>query len=106
MAKVAALPLAQARMCLDTTMVSVKASKEDHGKVDVTTSDGETGVFDKVVLTTPLGWLKKNKNAIDPLDPRLSDAIESISYGRMEKVWMITIVGQRQTCLLICLGTY
>jgi hypothetical protein len=41
------------------------------------------------VITTPLGWLKKNKDAIRPLAPRISDAINSISYGRLEKVMSI-----------------
>jgi hypothetical protein len=39
------------------------------------------------VVTTPLGWLKKNKHAFEPpLPSRFSGAIDSIGYGSLEKV--------------------
>jgi Flavin containing amine oxidoreductase len=44
-------------------------------------------LFDEVVMTAPLGWLKRNKDVFIPaLPPRLSQAIDSISYGDLEKV--------------------
>ncbi|KKA29640.1 hypothetical protein TD95_000693 [Thielaviopsis punctulata] len=45
--------------------------------------------FDDVVVTTPLGWLKNNRDAFEPeLPPRLCKAIDSISFGCLEKVYM------------------
>ena len=52
----------------------------------VTTSDGKKQYFDDVVVTTPLGWLKQHKESIHSLHPRIASAIDSISFGRLEKV--------------------
>jgi len=50
---------------------------------------GSTQVFDEVVITAPLGWLKRNKSAfVPPLPARISQAIDNISYGRLEKVYI------------------
>jgi hypothetical protein len=55
--------------------------------VTVVTGDGNRQVFDGVVMTTPLGWLKRNKAAFMPgLGRRLLNAIDSISVGHLEKV--------------------
>ncbi|KAF4627745.1 hypothetical protein G7Y89_g10408 [Cudoniella acicularis] len=86
MAKIAELPLARAKLRLGTVMTSVEVSSNEQGRVCVKTSKGTAEFFDDVVVTTPLGWLKRNKEAIHPLSPRISEAIESISYGRLEKV--------------------
>ena len=59
---------------------------ESYPHVDVTDSTGHVRSFDEVVITTPLGWLKRNKAVFSPpLSPALSDAIDSISYGHLEK---------------------
>jgi hypothetical protein len=43
--------------------------------------------FDEVVVTSPLGWLKRHMEAFEPeLPARLSKAINSIAYGCLEKV--------------------
>ncbi|KAH6664652.1 hypothetical protein B0J14DRAFT_607419 [Halenospora varia] len=86
MAKIAEVPLARAKLRLGTVMTSVEANINEQGRVCVNTSEGTNEFFDNVVITTPLGWLKKNKDAIRPLAPRISEAIDSISYGRLEKV--------------------
>lgn len=40
-------------------------------------------------MTCPLGWLKRNKSAFYPeLSPHLHQAIDNISYGRLEKVYV------------------
>ncbi|KAI0472844.1 FAD/NAD(P)-binding domain-containing protein [Xylariaceae sp. FL0804] len=58
----------------------------DDGTVRVFTDAGETLAFDDVVLTAPLGWLKRNPHAFDPpLPARLSQAIANIGYGCLEK---------------------
>lgn len=54
--------------------------------VCLTTSDGKKQHFDEVVITTPLGWLKHHKASIHQLHPRIASAIDSISFGRLEKV--------------------
>lgn len=58
-------------------------------QVEVTTSAGKKYTFDEVVTTSPLGWLKQNKNAFSPpLPKRLAEAIDNISYGQLEKVYV------------------
>ncbi|KAK4201445.1 putative peroxisomal N(1)-acetyl-spermine/spermidine oxidase [Triangularia verruculosa] len=69
---------------------------EIHGKstsfsetVRVQTTDGQVLEFDELVLTTPLGWLKRNPQAFfPPLPDRLSKAIQNIGYGCLEKVYI------------------
>ncbi|KAL9625894.1 MAG: hypothetical protein Q9204_007755, partial [Flavoplaca sp. TL-2023a] len=40
-------------------------------------------------MTAPLGWLKHNTNAFQPpLPPRLQTAIQNVSYGALEKVYL------------------
>ncbi|KIH86642.1 hypothetical protein SPBR_08270 [Sporothrix brasiliensis 5110] len=58
--------------------------------VTVVTTAGETYSFDEVVCTMPLGWLKKNAaSAFEPPIPsRVSEAIASIGYGSLEKVYI------------------
>lgn len=59
------------------------------GEIALTTAAGETFQFDEVVVTCPLGWLKRNHEAFTPeLPPRLAQAINNISYGRLEKVYV------------------
>ncbi|KAL4884583.1 amine oxidase [Aspergillus karnatakaensis] len=58
-------------------------------EITLTTETGESHTFDEVVVTCPLGWLKRNKSAFTPdLPPRLISAIDSISYGRLEKIYV------------------
>ncbi|KIX05390.1 uncharacterized protein Z518_06262 [Rhinocladiella mackenziei CBS 650.93] len=58
--------------------------------VTLTTSTGHTCTFDEVVITCPLGWLKRyHTSAFTPkLPSRLSSAIEHINYGRLEKLYV------------------
>lgn len=58
-------------------------------KVTVTTATGDEYQFDELVITCPLGWLKRNTDAFTPsLPPRLLEAITNISYGRLEKIYI------------------
>ena len=86
MTRVAALPLAQAYVQFQTMMTSVEAQEGETHNVCLTTSDGKEQYFDDVVITVPLGWLKKHKNTIVDLTPRIESAIDSMSFGRLEKV--------------------
>ena len=67
-------------------MISVDAQIDGPRPVCVTTADGMKAYFDDVVITTPLGWLKQHKESIHQLHPRVASAIDSISFGRLEKV--------------------
>ncbi|PVI04732.1 FAD/NAD(P)-binding domain-containing protein [Periconia macrospinosa] len=57
--------------------------------VTVESLDKESLTFDELVTTTPLGWLKANKDAFEPeLPVRLQQAITSIGYGHLDKVYI------------------
>jgi hypothetical protein len=69
------------------TCVETQDPRVGAGGVNVVTDDGHRQTFDGVVMTTPLGWLKRNTECFIPsLDRRLLDAIDSISVGHLEKV--------------------
>ncbi|KAL8718296.1 MAG: hypothetical protein Q9225_004547 [Loekoesia sp. 1 TL-2023] len=86
MARVSAVPLARAHVQFDTTMTSIEAPIDGQRPVCLTTSGGKKQYFDDIVITTPLGWLKQHRESIRPLHPRIASAIESMSFGRLEKV--------------------
>lgn len=86
MARISSIPLAQAQVQLNTIMTCLEVPEDGQYPVCLTTSDGKKQLFDDVVLTTPLGWLKQHKESIRPLHPRIASAIESMSFGRLEKV--------------------
>lgn len=67
-------------------MTLVHSDGSESACVTVVTADGKSQSFDEVVVTTPLGWLKQHKDAIKPLSPRLSKALDDVSFGRLEKV--------------------
>jgi hypothetical protein len=73
-------------------VVSIDAplrNDEHSHQITVTTATGERYSFDEVVVTCPLGWLKQNTKTFSPALPdRLLGAIQSISYGRLEKVYV------------------
>ncbi|KAL9003287.1 MAG: hypothetical protein Q9180_009917, partial [Flavoplaca navasiana] len=84
-ARIATVPLAQGNMQFNTLMTSVEHRTGESRPVCVTTSDGKAQYFDDIVVTTPLGWLKQQKESIPQLHPRITSAIDSISFGRLEK---------------------
>ncbi|OQO10015.1 hypothetical protein B0A48_04370 [Cryoendolithus antarcticus] len=54
----------------------------------IETASGERYEFDEVVVTSPLGWLKRNNDMFHPaLTPRLAQAIDNIGYGTLDKVY-------------------
>lgn len=80
--------LGGAKMEFGKKVVKMK-SNEEGGKpvTTVESSDGKARTFDEVVVTAPLGWLKRNKEAFEPsLPTRLQEAIESLGYGNLDKV--------------------
>ncbi|KAL5334343.1 amine oxidase [Aspergillus crustosus] len=69
--------------------IDSKPAQGTRHEVTLTTEAGQSYTFDEVVVTCPLGWLKRNKSAFSPaLPPRLTSAIDSISYGRLEKIYV------------------
>jgi Flavin containing amine oxidoreductase len=92
LARIAEVPLKRATIQFNTRAISFKSLLDSHGssKVEVGIRDGEDQSFDEVVVTTPLGWLKSNKNAFEPrIDDELSTSIDAISIGHLEKVVLL-----------------
>lgn len=86
----AALRHAEIRYNQPVVRIEAQPRTTDHQhQVTLFTANGQTHAFDEVVVTCPLGWLKRNKSAFVPeLPPRLSQAIDNISYGRLEKIYV------------------
>lgn len=85
MAVIAKSALEKADIKLSTKAGRVETSP---GSVTVFTEAGLELEFDEVVMTAPLGWLQKNKQAFQPpLPDRFAQAIDSIGYGCLEKVF-------------------
>lgn len=90
LARIAEIPLKRAAIQFKTLATSFKSLLNSHGsaKVNVGILDGEAQIFDEVVVTTPLGWLKRNKSAFEPqINDELSTSIDAISIGHLEKVF-------------------
>lgn len=59
------------------------------GVVDVEAADGFRGSFHNVIVTAPLGWLKRNEEVFSPpIPPRISSAIRGLGYGNLDKVFI------------------
>ena len=89
LAAIAKPALEKAEIKLNTRVLGVHTTERETkgGKVSLTIDSGETLSFDEVIMTTPLGWLKKNKHVFSPsLPPRLTAGIDAISVGHLEKV--------------------
>ncbi|KAI0134522.1 flavin-containing amine oxidoreductase [Xylariales sp. AK1849] len=72
-----------------TKATRIKTTHDDGENVTVFTEGGEALEFDEVVFTAPLGWLKRHPEAFSPALPsRLNNAIKSIGYGCLEKVYI------------------
>ncbi|KAG6037004.1 hypothetical protein E4U41_005356 [Claviceps citrina] len=86
---VAAPALARADIRFHSKVQQIQYPSDGGGKVEIRLASGETLSFDEAVITTPLGWLKRNPSAfLPPLPPRLTQAIESVGYGCLEKVYI------------------
>ncbi|KAF2278722.1 amine oxidase [Westerdykella ornata] len=70
------------------TKISSNLNDEDPS-VTIETESGQGETFDEVVMTAPLGWLKRNNDAFTPeLPNRLKQAIDAIGYGHLDKVYI------------------
>lgn len=89
--KVAKSALAQADIQLSTKVTSIGSKPRDppQPSLTVASSSNQTQSFDEVIVTCPLGWLKRNTAVFSPTLPsRIILSIEEISYGRLEKVYL------------------
>lgn len=89
LAEIAKVALEKADILLNTKVIGVKATERESpdSKVHLTTESGDVFIFDEVIMTTPLGWLKRNNGLFNPpLPPRMLEGIDAISVGHLEKV--------------------
>ncbi|CAF9909209.1 MAG: hypothetical protein ALECFALPRED_005411 [Alectoria fallacina] len=83
--------LAKAELELSTKVASFKSNIQSGQplSVTITTASNDSSSFDEVIVTCPLGWLKRNISSFSPALPfQITTAIEHISYGRLEKVYV------------------
>lgn len=78
---------------LSTKVTGVRSgdsSEQSHSKPIIETIDGSREEFDEVVVTAPLGYLKRNATTLfsPPLPSRLTKAIANIGYGNLDKVYI------------------
>jgi len=88
-AEIARIPLERADIKLGERVVEVSSVERElkEGQVVLKTEKGESFSFDEVLMTTPLGFLKRNKHIFKPsLPPRLLAGIDAVSVGHLEKV--------------------
>ncbi|KAM5352581.1 hypothetical protein ACJ41O_005303 [Fusarium nematophilum] len=78
---------AQIKFQTKVERISYRSDPEEKAKIRV--EGGQTLEFDEVVVTAPLGWLKRNLDAFEPALPaRMTKAIDAIGYGCLEKVYI------------------
>ncbi|KAF1927671.1 FAD/NAD(P)-binding domain-containing protein [Didymella exigua CBS 183.55] len=90
-----AQPAEEAGIRYNTTVKKLISKQIDEGRdpsVAVEYEDAEgtrREMFDDVVMTAPLGWLKTNLDAFEPALPkRLQEGIAAIGYGHLDKVYI------------------
>lgn len=92
LARIARTALAKADLYLSTKVTSFTSDVSDpqNPKVSLTTANSlAPQAFDEIIVTSPLGWLKRNLGAFKPsLSPKLTKALNNASYGRLEKVYI------------------
>ncbi|THX72391.1 FAD/NAD(P)-binding domain-containing protein [Aureobasidium pullulans] len=82
-----ALEKAEIKFNTKVTGITGRKSQDENVKVEV--EGGEKFEFDEVVMTAPLGWLKRNKDVfVNGLTGRLEKAIDSIGYGALDKIYI------------------
>lgn len=79
--------LEKADVKLETRVTGIRERKKEEDKAEVEVEGGDKYEFDEVVMTAPLGWLKRNKSVfVDGLTTELNKAIDAIGYGSLDKV--------------------
>ena len=73
-------------LSLNTEVHAIRTERDDNS-VEVVTGNGDRELYDEVVVTLPLGFLKRHSDFFSPpLPSRLNKAIEAIGYGCLDKV--------------------
>lgn len=89
---IAAPALRSASIKYNTTVAQIhgrSTADSQRQPVSVTLTTGAQLFFDELIVTCPLGWLQKNLQAFNPpLPSHLTKAINGISYGCLEKVYL------------------
>lgn len=87
---VAKAALEKADIRLKTKVATIISRGEDgRERPGVTVEGGEVEEFDEVVVTSPLGWLKRNKSAFVPgMTDDMVKAVDSLGYGSLDKVYI------------------
>ncbi|KAG8418477.1 hypothetical protein J3458_005888 [Metarhizium acridum] len=86
---IAAPAIAGADIMLNAKVTEITHPPQNGNKVRVEVDGGRHLLFDEVVVTAPLGWLKRHPDAFNPrLPARLTKAINSVGYGCLEKVYV------------------
>lgn len=85
--------LARADIHLQSEVIGIayRAADDKEAKIVVKGSGSHSREeFDEVVVTCPLGWLKRNITTVfdPPLPQRLLQAIDNIGYGALEKLYV------------------
>lgn len=88
--RVAEKALAHANVRLSMKVLNIETRiSEDGGLNSVVRAENQEFVFDKVVVTAPLGCLKQGHIAFDPpISPEISDAVKDASISSLEKVFI------------------
>ncbi|KAG9255837.1 uncharacterized protein F5Z01DRAFT_635458 [Emericellopsis atlantica] len=86
---VAAPALAEASIQFNIVVDQITTRIQPGDTIKVHEKNGSSLEFDEVIVTAPLGWLKRNLDIFEPsLPARLTQAINSIGYGSLEKVYI------------------
>ena len=75
------------RLRLNCEVVRIRNCHD--GQVEIEAADGYRGIFGNVIVTAPLGWLKRNEDVFSPpLPTSISQAIHDLGYGNLDKVFI------------------
>lgn len=67
----------------------VALEKDAEASVTLEIEGKQSMTFDEVIVTAPLGWLKRNTSAFVPeLPGRFKEAVGSLGYGHLDKVYI------------------
>lgn len=89
LARVAEKALKNAEIHLSTKVIAIESHNEESNPKIVIKTDGGMFESDEVVVTVPLGCLKRNTLTFSPALPApIVRAIQNTSYSRLEKVYI------------------
>ncbi|KAF2838418.1 FAD/NAD(P)-binding domain-containing protein [Patellaria atrata CBS 101060] len=88
--KIAKPAIEKALLKFDSKVSKITSNNgENDTCIKVKTVNGQIKEFDEVVVTTPLGYLQKNKTLFDPPLPKdLQESIDAPHYGALDKVYV------------------